>query len=103
MEEGIIQFVGLKELGEFEKDKVNILCTSYYDKIKRLLHNVTSLKIHIKQYSKDGGRTKYAVNIKAMAPTKIFEVDKEEWDIAKVMHKSFKALHNEIEHHPNSK
>ena len=103
MEEEVIQFIGLKELGEFEKDKVNSLCTSYHDKLKRLTHNITSLKIHIKQHSNDGGRINYAVNVKAIAPTKIFEVDKDAWDIAEVMHKSFKALYNEIEHHLNSR
>jgi hypothetical protein len=99
----VIQFVGLNELDEFAKDKVKVLCTSYHDKLKRLTHNITSLKIHIKQHSNDGGRINYFVNIKAIAPTKIFEVDKDEWDIALVMHKAFKALYNEIEHHLNSK
>ena len=102
-EKEIIQFIGLNELDELAQSKVNELCTSYHDKIKRLIHNVTSFKIHIKQHSNDGGRINYSVNIKAIAPTKIFEVEKDEWDIALVMHKSFRALYNEIEHHLNSK
>jgi hypothetical protein len=98
-----IQFIGLNELDEFAQGKVNELCDSYLDKIKRLISDTSTYKIHIKKHSKDGGRINYSIHIKAITPKKIFEVDKDEWDIALVMHKVFKALYNEIEHYLNSK
>ena len=52
-----------------------------------------------KEYDKSGHASKYSITMKAMAPTKIFEVDKTDWDLARVLHKAFKALENEIKHY----
>ena len=96
----IIQFKGLKDLEDPEQDKVKALSLEYYEKIRRLINNETSLKIDVRQYKKPGSHsTKYSIHIKALAPTKTkFEADKFDWDLARAMHKTFKALINEINH-----
>ena len=94
----IIQFIGLNELEGPEQDRVNALATEHYEKIKRLLNNATSLVIHIKPYNKSGHSSKYSIHVRALAPTKTFEADKTDWDLARAMHKVFKALEKEIEH-----
>jgi len=92
-----IQFKGLNELKAPEQETVQLLTTEYYEKVKRLLHNETSLMINIKQHNKPGSKsTKYSFIVKAIAPTTIFEAEKFDWDLAKAIHMTFDALINEI-------
>ena len=51
-----IQFVGVSKLPPEEQQIVNDLATEYYEKIKRSVKNLTSLVVHIKEYSKTGNR-----------------------------------------------
>lgn len=98
-----IQFIGLNKLEDFEKDKFQSLTSKYYEKIKRIPREITSLTIHIKQHKKTDHTSKYSLRIKLIAPQKVFEVEKIEWDLTKLLHKSFNALENELLHHYNSK
>ncbi len=94
-----IKFVGLKELSEDDQSKVQKLCTEYYGKIRRMLKNQVSITVQFKQYDKEGNRTKYSINIKASAPTRIFTSNKEaDWDVSKALHKAFEDLETQIEH-----
>jgi len=94
-----IQFKGLNELNALEQETAQLLTTEYYEKIKRLLHNETSLMINIKQHKKGGSKsTKYSFTVKAIAPTTIFEAEKFDWDLARTIHMTFDALINEINH-----
>ena len=92
-----IQYDGVSDLKKAEQEVVNDLCSEYYEKVKRMLHNELILKVKIEALSK-GGKPRYIVEIKAEAPTRIFEVSKDDWDIARTLHKSFNALMAEIEH-----
>ena len=99
MHEDIIEFVGLRDLDESEKEVLNTLSTEYYQKLKRTLKNVTSLVVHVKKYKKQGAKQKYSVNIKAIAPTRAFESTKAaDWDFPRTLHKAFKDLENQIKH-----
>ncbi|HII71406.1 TPA: hypothetical protein HA265_01485 [Candidatus Woesearchaeota archaeon] len=98
-----IQFVGLKELEDVDQKMVQTLCTEYYDKVKRMLHNDVGMKIHIKTLKKQGARHLYEVQIQANSPTIKFDSSKHsqqaQWDLASSIHESFKNLMKEIEHH----
>lgn len=96
-----IEFKGLNELEAPEQEKVQTLATEHYDKIKRLFDNETFLHMHIKQYKKNAGsKSKYSIYLRAIGPTKmIFEAEKSDWDLARVIHKTFDALITEINHH----
>ncbi len=92
-----IEYAGLKEINEKEKEILDKLSEEYYPKIKRKLHNELTLKIHIKKYSETGEKHKWSIHAKAIAPTKIFTSDKAcDWDFARTLHKAFKDLENEI-------
>ncbi len=94
-----IQFIGLKELDDVDKEMVKKLCAEYYPKISRALKNIESLVVHIKPYSKGGARPKYSMHIRAIAATRIFETDKvAEWDLSKAMRMSFDDLEKELRH-----
>ena len=98
-----LDVVGLDDLSLLEKAKISVLFSKYKVKIKRILYNIDSIKIHIKKYKKSGAKSKYSLHIRILTPKKIFEVEKSEWDLSKVLHISFKALENEIIHYINSR
>ena len=93
-----IQYRGVDNLKNEEKDTLNKLAPEYYDKIQRALKNVTSLQVDIKLYKKLGGKRKYDVHVKAIAPTTIFSASYADWDFARTLHKVFKKIENEIAH-----
>jgi hypothetical protein len=98
----ITQFAGLSELGQIEQDAFNTLSTKYLEKIKRIIYNISSIHMHIKQYKKTDSAPKYSLHIKVSIPGKVFEVEKTDWDISKVIHLCFEALINEIQHYLGS-
>ena len=64
-----IQYIGVNELDDNEKEVVDKLSAEYYDKIKRELKNITSLKIHIKTYQTAGGvakKKKFSINVRQL-------------------------------------
>ena len=98
-----LEIVGLSELNVLEKAQVSILLAKYKGKIKRMIDDITSIKIHLKKYKKSGHTSKYSLHVKVFTPKKTFEVEKADWNITKSLRKSFEALVNEIEHYINSR
>ncbi len=100
MEHEVIQFVGVKELEPSEQAIVNKLSSEYYDKLKRTINNIASLKVHVKVMSDEGKRKKYHMHTQLLAPTKTYTSTKAtDWDLARVLHKSFQDLEHQLSHH----
>ena len=93
-----IQVKGIDELNDEDKELVNTLANEYYGKIQRGLKNITSITLHIKEHSKTGGRHKSDIRVKVIAPTKIFESQESDWDLARTLHRVFKNIERQIEH-----
>lgn len=102
-----IRYVGLSDLDPYDQRRVqDIAVTEYNKRIKRYTKNVTSLVIHVKAYDKKKGgkgeekenqKKKYAINIKAVTPGKIFVENKAvDWDLARCMHQGFQNLQKMI-------
>ncbi len=83
---------------ELKKSTINKLTNEYYWKIQRLLNNTLSLTIHIKQHSKGGKREKSDIRVRVIAPTRIFEAQESDWDLARTLHKVFENIIKEIQH-----
>jgi ribosome-associated translation inhibitor RaiA len=99
MADGKIQFIGFRELEDVDKDMLMKIINEQFPKIKRKLHNDTSLVVHIKPYGKGGARQKYSFHMRAIAPTRIFETSHATaWDLATAVHKAFEELDHQIEH-----
>ena len=92
-----IQIIGVLGL-DSEKELVSKLANEYYGKIQRSLKNITSITLHIKQHSKGGKRKKSDIRVKVMAPTRIFESQESDWDLARAVHKVFKNIERQLEH-----
>lgn len=94
-----LQFVGMNELTIEEQEAVNEISTKEFEKVKRELKNNVSIVVHIKCYKKEGGKDKYSLHIRVLAPTKIIESCKShDWDLTRALHKSFEDIHNQIAH-----
>lgn len=93
-----IQIIGIDQLEDDEKEVFNKLANEYYKKIQRELKNVTSLTIHVKAHSKGGKSKKYDLRVKAIAPTRIFEAQESDWDLARTLHRVFRNTIRQIQH-----
>ncbi|MBI4451383.1 hypothetical protein HY642_05385 [Candidatus Woesearchaeota archaeon] len=94
----MVQFVGVSSLDADEQEVVQRLTTEYFEKIKRKLHNVTNMLVHVKVYAK-GKRKKYALHVRVDAPTHIFEADAaHDWELPRALHKAFTDMQHQIQH-----
>ena len=100
-----IRLVGLNDLEDTQQEKLKDEAAKYYEKFGRYLRDITSFTVHIKEYKKEGTKCKYSLCVRLNAPSKIFEAEKTDWDFERTLHKTFKALDNEIKHysHPEDK
>lgn len=98
-----IQIIGIDELNDEDTGLVNTLANEYYGKIQRGLKSITSISLHIKQHSKTGNKHKSDIRVKVIAPTKIFESQESDWDLARTLHKVFRNIERQIEHRLKSK
>ena len=93
-----IQVIGGELLDDTEKAITNDLMKEYYPKITRQLKNITSITVHVKAHSKGGKRKKYDIRVKAIAPTRPFEAQESDWDLARTLHRVFRNIIREIQH-----
>ncbi|MBW2988830.1 HPF/RaiA family ribosome-associated protein [Candidatus Woesearchaeota archaeon] len=93
-----IQITGIGELKEEDKAIVNKLANEYYEKIKVLLKNEISVKLHIKQHSKTGKRHKSDIRVKVTSPGRAVEAQESDWDLARTLHRVFKNIERQLEH-----
>ncbi len=95
----VIQFVGVSDLPAEEQEVVQRLTTEHYEKIKRKLHNLTNMTVHVKCYQKEGNRKKYSMHVKVVAPTQIFDSSNaDDWELPRALHKAFTDIKHQIEH-----
>ncbi len=93
-----IQIIGIDTIeDEFEKATINKLANEYYEKIQRALRNITSVTLHIKKHTK-GGKAKWDMRVRVIAPTRIFEAQESDWDLARTLHRVFKNIERELQH-----
>ncbi len=93
-----IEINGIELLNDEEKKIANKLINEYYPKIQRQIKNTLSLRVHFKEYEKQGKRKKYSINVEASSPTKEFDASSDDWDFARAIHKVFNKIINQIEH-----
>ncbi|MEW6063162.1 MAG: HPF/RaiA family ribosome-associated protein [Nanoarchaeota archaeon] len=95
----IIKYIGLKDLSELEQSSVKKTLEREYEKIHRLIKNITNITCHIKLYDIEGKAKKYSVHIRAEAPTKIFTANTADWDLGTALHECINGVKKEIESH----
>jgi ribosome-associated translation inhibitor RaiA len=93
-----IQIIGIDEIGDEDKDIVNKLANEYYEKLKRAIKNEISVRIHIKEHSKAGKRHKSDIRVQLIAPTRRFDAQESDWDLARTLHKVFENIERQLQH-----
>ncbi|MBT4823920.1 hypothetical protein HN695_00960 [Candidatus Woesearchaeota archaeon] len=96
-----IQYSGISDLNEEERDTLNEISSKSYEKIKNLLKkDDTTVSVHIKTYRQKGEKKKYSVTVKALAPaTSIFRSGTTNWIFANALNDAFDRVQNEIKNH----
>lgn len=95
-----IEIINKELLNGKEKAIADKLLDEYYSKIQRLAKNPLSLKVHIKEYDKEGKGRKYSINAEAIfSGGKLVSSSSWDWDLARAIHKNMTKIQNEIEHH----
>ncbi len=98
-ESDMLQFVGMKDLEPMEQELVQRISTENFEKIKRMMKNITKVKVQIKTHKRDGKRKKYSIHLQARAPGGPLDVDRaQDFDLARAIHKGFSDLKGRIEH-----
>jgi len=92
----IIRYQGLKGLGTDEKANVEKICTDYHPKIERAMGKSASIKVQIKTHDDEGKKKKYSVTLNVIAADKVYTSHLADWDLSRVLHKTFKYLNREI-------
>jgi len=93
-----IQVKGIELLDEQENKTANKLFEEYYTKIQRKIKNSLSLKIHIKEYNKEGKRKKYSINAEAISSGAVFKANSHDWTFSATVHEVFNKILTQIEH-----
>ena len=94
-----IQIIGMDKLeNDVERETVNKIVNIYYEKIQRSLKNITSVSLHVKAHSKGGKAKKWDLRVKVIAPTKVFEAQESDWELARSLHKVFKNVERQLQH-----
>ncbi|MCL5018721.1 MAG: hypothetical protein M1416_03090 [Candidatus Pacearchaeota archaeon] len=92
-----IEIVNVKILNEKDREIAGKLLEEYHKKIQRLIKNPLSLKVHIKEYDKDGKKSKYSLNTEAIFSGRMIESSSWDYDFARAIHKGMTKLESEIE------
>jgi hypothetical protein len=93
-----IEITNVEILTENERKIIDKLLKESQLKIQRLTKTPIKLKIDIKEYDKDGKKSKYSINSQAIFSGKVFTSSSWDWDLTKAIHKAMIKIENEAEH-----
>lgn len=93
-----IQYIGISELSQDKKDRLNTLAVKYTEKFERTINNISKVVVHVKTYKEKATKEKYAISVRVMAPTKIFRSGHADWEIATACHRAFIDIEKEMQH-----
>jgi hypothetical protein len=97
--QNMISYIGLNELEEDDQSVVIRLTEEYFPKIQIFLKHLMDLVVHVKQYDKEGHRSKWAIHVRAQTPSHVFEsTNAADWELPRTLHKAFKDLETQIKH-----
>ena len=90
-----VKVIGLEDFDVVEENIIRTLAYEYYDKIKRDAKGL--LVIHGKKLNTDGRRCLYRFVVKLEAPNPLVDVQEEDWDLSRALHKVFNKVENAVQ------
>ncbi|MBT4540030.1 hypothetical protein HOC35_00815 [Candidatus Woesearchaeota archaeon] len=95
-----IQYSGIGDLNEEERDILNEISSKNHEKIQTLLQDEqTSISVHIKTYREKEEKKKYSVTVKATDPKNMFRSGTSGWILANALNEAFDKVTTEIKNH----
>lgn len=96
-----IQYVGLDELDidSYLKAQVRKIVSHRTGKIEHYFNNEYQLIVHIKEYSKGGGRHKFSVHLRLTYPgSTVPACNADAWNIRTAIQEAFKRIESHLDH-----
>jgi CBS domain-containing protein len=91
-----IQFVNLPELDEIDSQFLSNAIVECYDKIKKVLGEISYLVVHFKFLEGEGLRKQTTVHLRLSAPGKLFVASSTGWVLLDTVHEAIKKLEREV-------
>lgn len=91
-----IQFVNLPELDEIDAQFLNNCIVDCFDKLKKVLGQITYLVVHFKVHESEGLRKKTSVHLRLSSPGKLFVASSAGWVLLDTAHDAVKTLEREV-------
>jgi hypothetical protein len=92
-----ITYRGIDSLDAVEKATMERICPKEFSKIKRSL-TTGSLIIDVKKLNKAGKRVVYNIKARVDAPSIKLYAEHSDWELQRVLHRTFDNLKMEVEH-----
>ena len=93
-----VEIKNIEILNEKEKELTEKILNDYLKKIKRLVKDSPKIKVHIKEYNKEGKQKKFSINVDLHFSGRRLKSDAANWDLSRTLHKAMVKIQNEIEH-----
>lgn len=93
-----IEVIGINNLTDEEKKITNTLLKEYISKIERIVKNDILIKMHVKEYKKDGKGKKYSLHFEVIFAGKMINSNAWDYDLSRTIHKAMKKIEIEAEH-----
>lgn len=81
-----------------EKEIAEKILGEYHKKLKRLIKDSPTLKVHIKEYKTEGKGKKFSLNTELSFSGKKMKSESVDWDLTRALHKAMIKLQTELEH-----
>ena len=90
-----IQLSGMPVLDEIDQAKVQKTVQSTYDKLKKMVRNISYLAVHVKPAHQQGGKTQFQINARMAAPGVLLVSSSTEWNLITGIQESMASLEKE--------
>lgn len=93
-----IFFQGLNELDIDDELIKNIheITARYADKLQHYFNNIFDMKIHLKEYQKEGDKSQFQVFSKLTYPGAVISSEAEDWELITAVRKSLEKLESQL-------
>ena len=88
--------VDFPDVDEIDASTINRTIDEYYEKLSRAVDNEIFLKVHFKQYSKNGLRRKHSIHAKFNSPGISLSASDWDWKLITALQKTLDNLFKEL-------
>jgi hypothetical protein len=91
-----IQYIGMPELDEIDSQFLTNAVEECYDKLKKVVGQITYLVVHFKFLEHEGLRKQTTIHLRLSTPKKLFVASSTAWVLLDAAHDAIKTLEREV-------